>query len=145
MTAPAVLAGLRAAYGLGELLVPDIASGVRLDQRGRLVARILGVRQLAQAALCAPAPTRDVLAVGSAVDVAHATSMIALAVISPRRRRAALLSAAVAGGFAGAGAVVAGWLSSRRPTATPSGVVGLRDRWAHRLVGRLLPDAALDR
>jgi hypothetical protein len=68
------------------------------------VVRILGARQLLQgtAVLIRPAPA---LVIGAlAVDVLHATSMVAAAVIWPGYRRAALTSAAVATTSAVAGA-----------------------------------------
>ena len=61
------------------------------------VVRVLGGRQLLQgtAVLIRPAPLFVIG--GVAVDVLHATSMVAAAVIWPGYRRAALTSAAVAG------------------------------------------------
>jgi hypothetical protein len=69
------------------------------------VVRMLGGRQLLQGAavLIRPAPA---LVIGAlAVDVLHATSMVAAALIWPGYRRAALTSAAVAAASAGAGAL----------------------------------------
>lgn len=69
------------------------------------VVRILGGRLLLQgtAVLIRPTP---VLVVGAvAIDVLHATSMIAAALIWPRYRHAAIGSAAVAGVSAAAGAL----------------------------------------
>ncbi len=70
------------------------------------VVRILGGRQLLQgtAVLIRPAP---LLVIGGlAVDVLHATSMLAAAVIRPGYRRPALASAAVAGTSAVGGALI---------------------------------------
>jgi hypothetical protein len=70
------------------------------------VVRILGGRQLLQgtAVLIRPAPA---LVIGAlAVDVLHATSMVAAALIWPGYRRAELTSAAVAAASALAGALV---------------------------------------
>jgi hypothetical protein len=69
------------------------------------VVRILGARQLLQgtAVLIRPAPALVIAAL--AVDVLHATSMVAAAVIWPGYRRAALTSAAVASTSAVAGAL----------------------------------------
>ena len=70
------------------------------------VVRVLGGRQLLQGAavLIRPAPA---LVIGAlAVDVLHATSMVAAALIRPGYRRAALTSAAVAAASAVAGALV---------------------------------------
>lgn len=77
-------------------------SGVA-DRPGVRVMRILGARQLVQAALTAARPSPGGLRAGAAVDALHATSMIALALGDRRRCRAALLSAAGAAGFALAG------------------------------------------
>ena len=70
------------------------------------VVRVLGGRQLLQgtAVLIRPAPLFVIG--GVAVDVLHATSMVAAAVIWPGYRRAALTSAAVAGASAAAGALI---------------------------------------
>ena len=82
------------------------------------VVRVLGGRQLLQGAavLIRPAPA---LIIGAlAVDVLHATSMVAAALIWPGYRRAALTSAAVAAASAVAGALV---LRGRRgDRATPT-------------------------
>jgi hypothetical protein len=70
------------------------------------VVRILGGRQLLQgiALLIRPAP---LLVIGGlAVDALHAASMVPAAVIWPGYRRAALTSAAVAGGSAVVGALI---------------------------------------
>ena len=70
------------------------------------MVRLLGGRQLLQGAavLIRPAPALVIGAV--AVDVLHAASMVAAAVIWPGYRRAALTSAAVAGTSAVAGALI---------------------------------------
>lgn len=68
------------------------------------IVRILGARQLAQAALIAARPSPFRIFVGSAVDALHATSMALLARNRPRLSRPALASAAVAALFSGYGA-----------------------------------------
>ncbi len=104
------------------------------------MTRVLGARHLAQACLTWPAPATAVLALGTEVDVAHAASMIGLAVIGRRWRRAALASAAVASGFAASGGVAARQ-AARRPPEPPrrGGTLELRDRWADQLARHLLP------
>jgi len=69
------------------------------------VVRLLGGRQFMQGAavLIRPAPALIIAAL--TVDVLHATSMVAAALIWPAYRRAALTSAAVAAASAGAGAL----------------------------------------
>jgi hypothetical protein len=61
------------------------------------IVRILGVRTLTQSAAEGLSPTPDVMRVGVAVDLAHATSMLVAARVWPRYRRAALISAGAAG------------------------------------------------
>ena len=56
--------------------------------RARRVARVLGIRHLAQAAVTAWAP--GLVAAGAAIDVCHAVSMLALAAASQPMRRAEL-------------------------------------------------------
>jgi len=60
------------------------------------IVRALGGRMLLQAAVQAVRPDRLTLDAGTATDAAHATSMVALAAVSPRYRRPASLSAAFA-------------------------------------------------
>jgi hypothetical protein len=71
-----------------------------------LVVRILGGRQLLQGTAVLIRPTPALVLGAAVVDVLHATSMIAAALIWPRYRRAALGSAAVAGASAAAGALI---------------------------------------
>jgi hypothetical protein len=58
--------------------------------RARRVARVLGIRHLAQAAITAWAPGPGMVAAGAAIDVCHAVSMLALAAASRPLRRAEL-------------------------------------------------------
>ncbi|MDQ6659009.1 MAG: hypothetical protein M3Z00_12455 [Actinomycetota bacterium] len=71
------------------------------------IARILGIRVLAQAGAEAVRPSRALLRTAVAVDVAHGASMIAAAQLWPRYRRTALASAGSAGVSAVAGALLA--------------------------------------
>ena len=137
---------VQAGFGMVQLaapgLLPERLLGQRLDQRARLIARILGTRHLAQACLSGPAPTIAVLALGAEVDAAHAASMIGLAVSGPRWRRAALASAAVAAGFATAGGLAARRAAGHLPEpASQGGMLELRDRWADALARHLVPGA----
>jgi hypothetical protein len=69
------------------------------DRRVRAVARVLGLRVLAQAGVdLARGGSPVVLDVG--VDASHALSMVPVAVAWPVHRRAACVSAAVAAGLA---------------------------------------------
>lgn len=93
---------LRTGYGLAQVLVPGRLGAVVLRLHRppgpplTHVARVLGARHLAQALPCAVWPRRGVLQAGVAVDGLHAASMVALAVASPRWRRAALAETCLA-------------------------------------------------
>ncbi len=106
MSRPAVtvLAVVRAGWGLALLIAPAaVTSTVHHAPPGtrtRVVARVLGARHLAQAAVTAVRPTREVLRGGAVVDVLHASSMVALAVVSGPYRRAGLTDAAGGSAFA---------------------------------------------
>jgi len=94
--ATALLGGQRVAKAVsGGSGVPDAA-----------VVRLLGGRQLVQGAAILIRPARPLLIGALTVDVLHAASMVAAAVIWPGYRRAALTSAAVASASAAAGALV---------------------------------------
>jgi hypothetical protein len=61
------------------------------------LVRVLGTRMAVQAGVQLCRPTPEVAWIGSAVDAAHALSMIGVAALSRRYRRGALMSAAIAG------------------------------------------------
>ena len=135
------LSPVRAGVGIARLafphtLIPGLAAGP-LSNRGRRVVRVLGARQVAQAVITGRAPTRAVLLLGAEVDIAHAASMIGLAVFERRYRRAALGDAAIAAAFAAAGAAAAR-TRPPQPTGTP-GLAGWRDQWAERVARHLVP------
>jgi hypothetical protein len=94
----------RAGYGLALLCVPGrlitAATGRPASARARAVARVLGVRHLAQAAVCGTLPVRGLLAAGALADSLHAASMLALASSDAQLRRAVLADAAVEAAFA---------------------------------------------
>lgn len=110
------LSQLRLGIALHDLLAPGLGAkallGARLDNRARLVARVLGARYLVQTLLSGAAPSGAVLALGAEVDGAHAASMLLLALLDRRRRRQALASFLIAGSFAVAG-MRAAWESRR--------------------------------
>ncbi len=89
-------------------------TGHRADRLTRAVTRVLGSRHLIQAILTAGTPSAPTLTRGVQVDLAHVASMLGLAVLDQRRRRAGLVDAAAAGAFAVAGVVLA-----RRASALP--------------------------
>ncbi|HSZ40034.1 MAG TPA: hypothetical protein VK817_08760 [Trebonia sp.] len=101
----------RAGYGAVLLCAPgaviSLCTGGPASPRARAVARVLGFRHLAQAAVTAGAPTPGVLTVGARVDLLHAASMLALGAANGALRRAPLSDALVAFIFAGLGAACA--------------------------------------
>ncbi len=105
------LGAIRAGVGVVRLLFPNsVIPGlvpIPPSSHGRLVVRALGVRQIAQAIFTSRDPDAAILRLGAVVDVTHAASMIGLAFIDRRYRRAALADASVAAVFALAGLVAA--------------------------------------
>ena len=97
----------RLGYGLVLLIAPDLLSktltGLRLDWRGRTLARVLGVRHLLQAIVSTRTGIDAQRQMGSVVDRMDAASMLVVAVLNPRRRRLALIDATVASLFSLAG------------------------------------------
>jgi len=102
----------RAGYGVALVAVPGLLIGLTGERPGRRacgVARVLGVRHLTQAGVTAAAQFTDrdnsvVLGGGAAVDLLHATSMLAVGAVGPHVRRAALTDASVETALAVAGA-----------------------------------------
>jgi hypothetical protein len=93
----------RALYGAALLLAPRRALGVpgdAIEARLRAFARVLGARNLLEAAILRRHPTRAWAIGGAAVDAAHAASMLLLASLDRRRRAVALRSALAAGALA---------------------------------------------
>lgn len=90
---------VRALYGVLELRSPDVVAGTALgkepDQRLRVTIRILGARHIAQALLTVLSRGRLHRA-GGVVDLIHASTMLGLAAVDRRRRRAAVTNAAIA-------------------------------------------------
>ena len=93
----------RLAYGLLELTVPSAISGglagEKPDAGARKVIRILGARHIVQA-LATIGRGSPWHSVGGLVDLLHASSAVVFAIIQPRWRRTASLSAAVSVAFA---------------------------------------------
>ena len=102
-----LITAVRAGYGAALLWSPGplirAAVGHATGQGPRTTARVLGVRQLLQAAITGGDPGPQRLRLGAATDAAHAASMAALAVTDRRWRRAALIDALAAATFAAAG------------------------------------------
>jgi hypothetical protein len=95
---------VRAGYGGALLCVPGpmitAVTGAPASGRVRAVARVLGARQLVQAAVCGLAPGRGLVQAGAAADGLHAASMLGLAGTEPALRRALLADCAIAAAFA---------------------------------------------
>ena len=91
---------VRAGYGLALLCVPGpiitAVAGEPASGRARAVARILGARHVAQAAICGLVPARGLIEAGATADGLHAASMLTLAGAEPGLRRALLADTAVA-------------------------------------------------
>jgi hypothetical protein len=119
----------RGLYGAALLLAPRRALGSdarALDGSTRVFARLLGLRNLAEASLLARHRTRGWALAGAAVDGAHAATMALLAALDSSRRRVAVRSGLVAAGFAALGLAARG---SRTPAGSErSAGVGPADR-----------------
>jgi hypothetical protein len=97
----------RAGYGLALLCVPGsmitAMTGEPASNRSRAVARVLGARHLAQAAVCGMVPIRALIRAGAAADGLHAASMLTLAGVEPGLRRTLLADTAIAATLASVG------------------------------------------
>jgi hypothetical protein len=91
----------RAGYGAVLLLAPPGVlarlAGEACDEATVRVARVLGAREIVQAAILTARPGHGWQLGGAVVDVLHGASMLALAAASPRYRRLALGNARTAG------------------------------------------------
>ena len=105
---------VRAGWGTVLLAFPAevvrVAGGEPATTSARWLARALGARDLMQAAALARRRTDPRMReLGAGIDLLHALSMAALALGSPRWRRAGVVGAGVATSFA-----VATWTSGSR-------------------------------
>ena len=139
---PARLLIARAGLGAAYLLMPAAGGspGARRRSPAALAARILGLRQLAQAALTCGNPARPVLVLGAEADALHAASMVALAAFSARWRPQAGLDAVVAASLAAAGVAAARLACQPVPDAGP--LAAARDECAGWLARYLVPRPA---
>jgi hypothetical protein len=111
----------RAGYGVTLVAVPGLLIGLTGQRPGRrdcAVARVLGARHLLQAGVTAAAQLADpgdsvVLGGGVAVDLVHASTMVALGVLDSHVRRAALIDVGVETALAVAGAAAAATSADR--------------------------------
>lgn len=94
---------VRLGYGACLVVRPQAVArrlaGVELDQRARLVARVLGLRHVAQAVVAVRGARPGAREVGRRVDGVHALTMLVLAAWAPGRQRVALADATVAALF----------------------------------------------
>ena len=81
--------------------------GRRSDPLTLTAARVIGARDLVEAAMLGNRPTRRRVRIGAGIDAIHSATMVAVAVASPKYRAPALSSALGALALAGAGAWVA--------------------------------------
>lgn len=94
-----VLAAVRAGHGL-VLLTASALPVTSADRVVRTLAGVLGARHLAQGVTELLAPRRMTSPRSAFVDGSHAASMLGWALVDPRHRRVALLSASIASLFA---------------------------------------------
>ena len=97
--------------GVGSLWLAGFVAdkavcGARLPRAGRVAAVVLAARDLTQGGLLAARPRRTSVEVFAGIDVLHALSMLPVVAFAPRYRKAALISAIVAAGWAGAAGAV---------------------------------------
>lgn len=141
-----MIAWARIVYGLVLLAAPRsllrLASGKPATSRERAATRVLGARLLTQAAVTDIRPDAVSVALGAQVDFVHAITMLGWAAVDRGARRLTLLSAALAGVFAVAGAAQA----RRAPVVAdaPTGdalatLVRLRHRVAEAVARYTLP------
>ncbi len=110
MTARVLICG-RLLLGMVLLADPDAVLRALAQRspapRERLVARVLGLRHLAEGVVVARHCSPAWLLGGAAVDAVHCLSMAALAAESPRHRRLATASALTAAGTSVGGVLAA--------------------------------------
>jgi hypothetical protein len=120
---------LRGGWGAALLVAPDrvlgVVHGLDVDTKSRVVARILGARQLTQAVLSGFRPSPEVLAMGVWVDTVHAITALGLAAVDRHRFRAGATDTVIASLWA-----VAGYHDLTRARATPKAHQRRRDRLA---------------
>lgn len=77
----------------------------RIDRPARMVARVLGVRHLTEAAVTGRRNSSTLIRAGAIVDAIHAATFAALAALRPDRRKLALTNVATASALAAAGVI----------------------------------------
>jgi hypothetical protein len=133
------LAAVRSGFGLAQLAGPWPGAG---ESAGRRLTQVLGVRHLVQAGVSGPEPTTAVLALGVEADLLHALTMVVVAMAQRSARRPALAQAAVAVGFAAAGAIATRH-AAHQPVRVKDGRLSFlrrSDEVAQNLAPRLIPE-----
>lgn len=123
---------VRGLWGATLLLAPQRvmrAVGTRPDARSVMVARVLGGRQLAQAALSGLQPSPAVVAMGVWVDALHALTTVPLAALDRPRARLALGDGLVASTWS-----ALGWADLGGDHTTGEAPTGWRDQSAVRVL-----------
>ncbi len=142
----------RLIFGLVLLAVPDpvlrFIAGRPATSRVRAAARILGLRELVQAAVTGFKPDAACLVAGAETDSIHAATMLAVAVFDSRSRRLVLGSAATASLFAAVGVVRARRAPAVSPGLAHTGhlvgtLIDLRHQAAATVIRRTLPGSLL--
>jgi hypothetical protein len=114
-----LLATARCGWAVFLLCCPDrpvrTLTGITPTEHDRLILRVLGARQLVQAAISLVRPSHRVLTAGSAVDALHAATCLGLVAFDVRWRRGGLIGALDATAFA-----LAGYASANRAGVTAS-------------------------
>ncbi len=104
-----LLIAVRTLWGSVLLAAPDAVlrdlPHDRLDRPARVVARLLGVRHLTEAAVTGRRDSRTLIRAGASIDAIHATTFAALAALRPDRRKLALTNVATASALAAAGVI----------------------------------------
>lgn len=120
MDAPVrVMVLLRAGVGAALMHWPQriasAAGGSPTPPLACLLTRVLGARQLVQATLELTAPGLLTPQRGALIDATHSATMLALAGLSPRHRRIALVSAVLAAILSGFGVFCARHTGTQNP------------------------------
>jgi hypothetical protein len=107
-----VLNVLRATWGVVLLAVPGrvLSAFERTEHTHaqRVVARILGARNVIQAAVVTVVGGRSIRREGAVVDGIHVVTCLGMAAVSRKWRRLALTDAAIAAGLCAAGVTTSG-------------------------------------
>ena len=137
------LNAVRLSLGAAHLLFPrlgrELVPNKDIDGRVQRVVQVLGARHIVQALLTSDGANSAVWYLGAEADIAHALSMVGLAMTNRRWRRLALVDAALACGLATIGWRVAKTVASGSSLNAAHRAQALRNQWAHRAARFLVP------